>query len=201
MLAFEAVEIPGGYRVLVAWPTMPIVAGHDRLAKLRTTQKMRMFDAQILEKARHMGEVHAFVMRGRSEDGRAFWHIDDSLATAEANELSAFMFRAHLPLKRSMLELGCVDDLYIDWRRRETSAFESGLRRLRESLRSELAAAEPRSAVARGLRRDLWLSEQISFFSGATMTDLLDTVLPTRMARREQKLARVEALMAGEVGG
>lgn len=200
MLAFQAVEISGGHRGLVAWPTAPIVMGREQLGQLREQVNPSPVDGQILEEARRSAPIHAFVLRGCSDDGRGLWRFDDALGTAEANELSALLFRSHLPLKRGMLELGCVDHIYIDWRRRETAAFESGLRRLRESLRAELSVAPPGSQPARALRRDLWLSDRISFFSGATMTDVLETVLPPRMARREERLTRVRSLLTDEPG-
>ncbi len=193
-LGFDTVRIAEGHRALVVHPTAPIVVGRERLAALREQIAGSEADAQIIAQVRRFSPIHAFVFRGRSDDGRGYWRLADDLDASEAGELCALMFRAHLPLKRALLDAGSLDNIYIEWRPKEIHAFESGLRRLREALRQELSAARLGSGDARAIRLDLWLSERISLFSGATLRDTIDTLLPPRMRRREERLAHVRSL-------
>ncbi len=171
-----------------------MVVGRDRLQSLREQVSSSQADLAIIEQTRQWAPLHAFVFRGRNDDGSGYWRLDEQLDAAESSELCSLMFRSHLPLKRALLDAGSLDNIYIEWGRRETSAFESGLRRLRETLRHELRSAPADSREARLLRLDLWLSDRISLFSGASLDDVLQTLLPPRMARREERLARVKPL-------
>jgi len=172
-----------------------MIVGRDRLQSLREQVSLSETDLEIIEQTRQWAPLHAFVFRGHNDDGSGYWRLDEELDASEASELCALMFRSHLPLKRALLEAGSLDNIYIEWRPRETTAFESGLRRLRETLRHELTAAVPDSPQARLLRLDLWLSDRISLFSAANLDDVLQSLLPPRMARREERLARVRPLL------
>ncbi len=137
---------------LVVHPRTRIRLGFDRVQMLEVTNGDASVDLEIVamvDGVRTPGAV--LVFRGRSDDGRGSWGLDERASDASAADLGYRLMRAQLPTFRRLLGLGIVGIVHTDITSRDATAMTGGAARLAGELVAGGAAHETDAAIVRDL--------------------------------------------------